>query len=103
VGGDMRSISFFNVIRLNRGPQKGQVWIVPAAQKSGCRMVNGRPHNGPLLRATGLLYTVSWDSAYWYAIGLLQGEGSRSLPLFKAGRSGAWKEVRRRRYRDDEF
>lgn len=86
----------FNVIRLNRGPNAGQVWILPNCRQGGYRMRNGRLHAGPTLRAQALLCTVSYEAAFWYARGLLQGEtGQLMSPYMKPGRAKHWKALDR--------
>lgn len=86
----------FNVIRLTRGPHKGEVWILPNCRRGGNRTVNGRCYNRPQLRAQGLLFTVSFEAAFWFALGLLQGEnGKQKRPNMKCGRSKHWTVARR--------
>lgn len=69
----------FNVVRLTKGPKKGQVWILPDSNRS-------------LRHAQGLLYGVSYECASYYAKGFLQGEtGHIMSPYVKTGRSKHWR------------
>lgn len=84
----------FNVIRLNRGPKKGQIHIIPNCRQSGYRMRNGRECAGPSLKADCLLSCVSYEAAYWYGVGLLTGMGEKArTPYISPGRAAHWKAM----------
>lgn len=78
----------FNVIRLTSGPKKGQLWILPARRRS--------PRHIPLAltKAEYVLTNASFDGAYWYAAGLLQGQNGVTLtPFFKLGKATHWADA----------
>jgi hypothetical protein len=81
----------FNVIRLTKGPKSGQVHVLPNCRRSGPRMRNGRQVARPSFRAQYLLSCVCYTAAYWYARGLLQGEGKGDKgPYVNPGNAPHW-------------
>lgn len=87
-------MSTFSLIRLDRGPKKGQVHIIPNCRKGGYRMVNGRETSRPQLRAQLLLTGSTYWSCYWYARGLLQGEAKgEEGPYVSAGNAPHWNDL----------
>lgn len=85
----------FQVIRLTRGAHKGKVFVLPL-KKSGLRVRNGVDCAPLCMRAQNLASGLTYGEAYWYAVGLLQGETGKSMsPYVLRGRAKAWKEMKR--------
>lgn len=81
----------FDVIRIEVGPKRGQVFLIPS-KPGGYRIRKGVVWSRTTLRARSLLSCVSYKEAYYFACGLLQGQTGKVMsPYIKTGKSKVWK------------